>query len=467
MNEVPTDDDWLARYVRREISRYPVPASVMSPRRARSTSRESFSSKHLEPGLLVIASAAVIFVVAISSQVKPPAPTTQLSQTTSPNLGAYSSSLPSISQSSGSPTAVDLSTSMMFDIQTIGPCPERRDLGLSDCAEEDAPRVATVVLTAQTFDGAHERSVSIELLGFTEPKDLDRARPVAFPGELQEVIYSANDQDGGALRSVLLATGSHEERFRSEMLIQDAAYDPMMGNVVAAFVSRGERRDAGIWRIDLLTTKTRRIVPPRTDLDFARRVNGWIRRVFVTPDSRKVVSMDCMDASCEARVYDAETGEVVSASAGLRDDVIFGVTDDALVGVFDCSADPCRLGTVSLKDGSLSILRPPCPYVSGALTTLKGRGMLGLSVLDSSECDPGAVVAVDVETGSSYQVWRPTTRDARHLQAIQGGRGLGYAAPPGWIALGPGGGFSPAGGEAAKPLLLALDDGTVVPILAP
>lgn len=358
----------------------------------------------------------------------------------------------------------DLATFAWFDIDTNGPCPPSEVVdGLSACNEPDAPVEAVITLEAASLDGRYRRQLTFVLQGVQQPADLDRAHPTAFLGPESEVIYTANDGRGGALRSVDLDTGADVERFQSATLIQAAAYDTSTGTVIASMVAPDDRVDQGIWRIDIERQEASLLVGPRADLDFSVRQNGWTRRVFVSTGSALVVSLDCLDFACEARVYDPKTGAIEARSEGLRDEVVFGTTDQALIGVFDCPTQPCRISAVDLTDGTLTHLVSQCSYALAALADSAGNDML-LGVAGGAEpsCDANAVLAVEVDTGRSRSAWTARSETERQLQIIQRGPGLGYSAPSGWIALGPGGGFQSTPELVATPMLLDLASGRTV-----
>lgn len=466
------DDERIARYVRTAVSGYDVPTTIVGGvgRSRRRVGRSlSIASQATLVAIAVILSTAAVRLGAFDQRegadgVLAPSPVTA-----SPFTPASADASPSISSVPSEPARlVDLAKFAWFDIETVGPCPPpERVEGLSACNEPGAPAQAMVILEAASLDGRYRQDLIYELQGVDQPANLDRAHPFAFLGADGEVFYTANDKRGGALRSVRLSTGAQEERFRSEELIQAAAYDPGDGTVIASFVSADQRADRGIWRINLATEAASRIVGPRTDLDVALRANGWSRRVFITPDSRRIVSFDCIDMTCEARVFGAETGGLTAAAAGLRDEAVYGATDRALIGVFDCPQQPCRISALELDDGSLRQLVSQCTYAVAALAfgsdTAASLGIGGVAT--STTCDAAAVLAVDTETGQSRTAWTARSPTERQLQVIQRGPGLGYSAPAGWIALGPGGGFKPVAGEVADPVLLDLVDGGVIPIV--
>ena len=466
------DDEALARYVRDAVSRYEVPATI--GRGASAPRRE------LGHSLGMASKAAfVLIAVIVATAVIRPAPFDQREGTNG------SSALPSVNASPPAAASADASASeslvasdpagpvdlgrfFWFNIETVGPCPPTESVeGMSACAEPGAPILATIKFEAGSLDGRHRKNLTFALEGVDQPADLRRARPSAFLGADGEVFYTANDERGGALRSVKLSTGAHTERFRSEELIQSAVYDRVDGTVIATLVSAGERRDRGIWRLDLATGSASRIIEPRTDLDFTLRADGWSREVFLTPDSRRIVSLDCVDRSCEARVFEAKTGALATTATRLRNEEVHGVTDRALIGLFDCPQRPCRITALGLDDGSLKPLVSPCAHGLAALAAGSGAAAsLGIGAVGDSTCDTHAVLAVETETGKPRTAWIARSPGERQLQIIQRQPYLGYSAPDGWIMLGPGGGFKPATvDETADPILLDLVHGGVVALV--
>lgn len=469
------DDEALDRYVRDTVSRYDVPPTMLgrgSPSRRRAGQSMRIVSQGALMAVAIILVGAAIRVGPFSQRGESIGVEGSSSVPSSWIVPASANASPSASPlSSESVGAVDLAAFAWFDLAVVGPCPpeEQGGQGLSSCTEPGAPVLATVILEAASLDGRHRRDLTFELRGVDQPADLGRARPFGFMGADGEVFYTANDERGGALRSMNLSTGGHEERFRSDELIQAAAYDNVDGTVIASYVSVDQRGDRGIWRINLATAAASRIVEPRSDLDISRRANGWTRNVWITPDSRRIVSLDCIDTKCEARVYDAETGALAATAAGLRDEAIYGVTDRDLIGVFDCPQQPCRISALELDNGLLRPLVSPCGYAVAALAAgSDAAAVLGVGAVGAATCDLAAVLAVETETGRSRTAWTGQSPTERQLQIIQRGPGLGYSAPAGWIALGPGGGFKPATtDEVADPILLDLIHGGVLALVTP
>lgn len=454
-----TGDHLVAVYVRRIVSSYPLPKSLKDP--------TSFSPRTPRRSPLtaarVLATAALFFTLAVLIgpeliRINPPPDRAVSGVALSP---------PDASSERGTPEAAvpDLRDFAMFDIDVVGPCPPNATGdGMSECAEPGAPSLATILLRAATLDGKSRQFLAVELQGITHPADLDRSRPVAFLGGEDRILFSANDSTGGVIRSLSLSTGSNEVRFRSDYLIQDAVYQAQDDDIIAALVTPDERKDAGIWRLDLDSGGASEISRARPDLDVSRRPDGWTRRLFLAPDSSLLVSLDCTDKECEAQVQDVRTAAVTATVRGIREDSVYGATEADLIGIFRCPAYPCPVSALSLADASIRPLVVPCREAPAALSGGRRGALLAIGMAQVGSCDTTSVLAVDTETAEARIAWQARSPEERQLQIIQRGPGLGYSVPDGWIALGPGGGFAPASGETADAMLVSLTPGGAPPI---
>jgi hypothetical protein len=456
------DDDEIARRIRRTVAGYEVPGSiangvVLRPRRQDGL-RIAVPATFVVLAILILSnlSRGIVDRSDAGSGATPAgSPGATLEQT--PSLGT---------QSVAVPTQPDLRAYAWFSLQTLGPCPAGEDSqGMSACNYPPAPETATVYLTGSTLDGGAGGSTSYELPGMDTPSDLERARSVAFLGGDDEILYTANGSNGGSLRSLDLGTGDDREWLRIRDLIQDAVYDPSSGSVLATTVTVQGRADAGIWRLPLDGDAAVMLVAAREDLDITRRPDGWSRRIFLTPDSGRLIALDCVDFFCDARVFDPKDGRFVSSAADLRDETIYGATNGSLVGIFDCPKHPCRISAMAVESGALESVFEPCVEAGAALAPpTEGGERLAYGAAAGDDCHLGAVSSVDLETKKARPIWSADSSKELALQIVERGPGLGYSAPPGWVAVGPGGGFVAEAGEEATAILLNLADGRVLPL---
>lgn len=393
----------------------------------------------------------------VGTTVLTPSPTLAPSPVLSPT--AAPTSAPAAS------AGIDLALYAWFDISARGPCPNGVvSEPLSDCADPGAPTLATITLEAATFDGRYHRTVNRTLAGVSEPEQFEL--PDAVLGHGAVLFYTANDSNGGSVRSLALVDGADVEVFRSADLVTAVAYDSPDGSLLVALVSAGKRVDRGVWRVDPATGAAMQVVRARTDLDMTRRANGWHRRIYVAPGGDRLVTLDCMDGTCDARVIDARTGAQVSDATDLRDELVYGITANELVGIFDCSQRPCRISALDLETGALTPLVTSCEGSSAALAEGGQQpALLGVGPAPGT-CAAGTVSSVSTDARATNTVWTATGSDTE-LLVVERNAGLGYSAAPGWIALGPGGGIRPATGETAAARLLDLTTGRTVAILLP
>lgn len=455
-------DDEIARRIRQTVAGYDVPDPIVSgiPPRPRGENGLRFAV----PATLVVV--AILLFANLSRGVidrRGDGPgATQVASSGAELTPALSTPL------MAAPAPPDIQAYSWVNVQTIGPCPVGEvSQGMSACGIPAPPRLATVQLTASALDGGQRWSTSRELAGMEAPSDLARARSVAFPGAAGEVLYTANESNGGSIRSLDLMTGVDRERLRTRDLIQTAVYDASNGTVIAATVTPDERVDAGIWRLTLDSDASEPVAGPREDLDMSRRANGWSRRIHLTPDSRRLVSLDCADFSCEARVFDMVSSGLVSSAAGLRDDAVFGTTNDSLIGILDCPSHPCRISALALEIGALESVFDPCIEARAALASPDDEAnFLAYGAVAGEQCDVAAVSSVNLLAATARRIWTAASPNDRALEIVQRGPGLAYSAPPGWVALGPGGGFLAESGAGGTAILLNLSDGRTIPIMS-
>lgn len=448
------DEAEIGRRVRETVAAFEVPTSLIQgtfPRRPRRTDglRTALTAT---VGLL-----AIVAVANLSGPASQPAATP---------IGSPTASFVQATDGSAPATLPDIGEFTWFTVETIGPCPvEEQSAGMSACNEASAPRLAKVFVEAASLDGRGRVSTSIELSGVDRPSELERVKSVAFLGTTNQVLYTTNDSNGGAIRSLELSTGADSERLRTRDLIQDAVYDPRSDSVLAAMVAGNDRADAGIWRLTLDSDAAERLVAPGNEQEASARGEGWSRRLFLTPDSKLFVSLDCGNGLCDARVFDSEDGSHVSSAAGLRDETVFGLTTNALVGILDCPERPCRVSAMALATGVLNNVFEPCDEAGAALAAAgeDDTARLAYGAVAAERCVLGDVSAIDVQARSVRPIW--TSVSSPNLAIVERGPGLGYSAPPGWVAIGPGGGFVAQAGEVATPLLLNLGDGRTIPLM--
>ncbi len=459
------DDEAIGRNTRKAMARYEVPSSTLAG-----------SSRHPGAGdaIGVVARAAFVVVIAVlvltvvrplwgqqgvGTTVPTPSPTLAPSPVLSPTAAPTSAPATSV--------GIDLALYAWFEISAGGPCPNGVvSEPLSDCLDPGAPTLATITLEAATLDGRYGRTVERTLAGVSEPEQLERAQPRAVLGDGAVVFYTANDANGGSVRSLTLVDGADVEVFRSVDLVTAVANDESDGSLLVALVSAGKRVDRGVWRVDPATGTALQVVEARTDLDMTRRANGWQPRIYLAPGGDRLVTLDCMDWTCEARVIDARTGTQVSDATGLRDEEVYGISANELVGIFDCPQRPCPISALDLGTGALAPLVTSCEGSSAAIAEGGQQpALLGVGPVPAT-CAAGSVSSVSTDAGATNTVWTATGSDTG-LLVVERNAGLGYSAAPGWIALGPGGGIRPATGETVAARMLDLTTGMTVAIVLP
>jgi hypothetical protein len=218
----------------------------------------------------------------------------------------------------------------------------------------------------------------------------------------------------------------------SDDVIRRATLAPDGRTVFEMRVDRATRADLGIWRRSLVGPGAveRVLGPIAPDERFGRTFTTGFTW---SQDGRGLAVRSCGEVACRVRVLEPATGRhrlVADPSLG---DVV-GLDADRIVTHAACRGLPCPLVSVSLVDGSRTVLEP----------------LAGLATMTTMADGTSRVVfergatrlrAMALDGGAAQNVGE--LRDGERLVAAEDRSGSGAAVPPGWISLAEGGRVAP------------------------
>ena len=369
---------------------------------------------------------------------------------------------PSPPISAGSPSSgPDLGTLGWFLMTSSAGCPKSYGPE-SPCSNPAYPRTAQLLLTAGLMNGQDVRTVRRELPGILDPSNLNRAYPVAWMSGSTAVMYSLFDGNVTELHRLDIGSGIDETVITIHDPIYKAVVQQSTGMAYLSLVDAKTKHDAGIYVLEPGGTAPTRIVAPRTNLAFDIAANPWERDLFLTPDGARLAVLDCQDRRCDLTTYLTSTGSEDGATKGLSQGIVYGITNSELVGDFVCSGGTCSTVALPLGSGASRTIPVGCGVGLGAVIETEAGGEVAVFVTRGPDCSatPGLRVwtaatgklrAITQDLGSGPGVLGPAARAANQ----------NYAAPAGWLLLGPGGQLLPGSSDPDPVLLNVSDDRTI------
>jgi hypothetical protein len=265
------------------------------------------------------------------------------------------------------------------------------------------------------------------------PRQLDMA-PESFASGPVGGLVLAGEDDGAVSRLRLLdltrdcATAVADE----QAVIRSAVLDPDGRSILEHRVERTTRADLGVWRRSIGGSAVRVLEGLGADPELGPT---FVTDLVVATDGRLVVSSCALEA-CRVRVLDPATGDVVllrGTGPGL------GVTGDDVVVRAACPGLPCPVEAVDLATGRRATLAER----AGAAAL---GGPAGADLVYEAAGDRVAVLGIS--TGR-----RGAARTAGGVPLPAGSTAsAGAEAPPGRMALAPGGRPGPTTMRAFDPI---------------
>jgi hypothetical protein len=321
----------------------------------------------------------------------------------------------------------------------------------------DEDSLAGFELEVGTLDGRLTNRISKRFGPLTPAESFRGALPVAAGPFGDLVVYAFWDGSESELRAVSVLTGEDRLLLRRNEIVHAVAMSARDRVVYFVGVDPKTRQDLGIFRLSVTQ-------PDQVGLfwsDAAQKPPGdadqiW-KRLWVTPDGAQLVAIDCPRA-CRAESF--LVGPAASqGSFELEAGDVVGVTNDAIVTVFECSP-PCPATAHQLHGGDSRKIGVFCE--SGILVLVDGRAALVTDWPIQTRCDadPYIVGRSSLEDDNKSAVLKSDTRE--RLIVAQNVR-QGFAPPEGWFLIGPRGGLAtPRDGPLVAPWLVRAEDGIVV-----
>ena len=380
------------------------------------------------------------------------------SASTPPNSVAISPS-PAATEVVIAPSTPDLSQLGWFSMKAYFGCAKSAGAttteAIDPCADPGYPRDAGWKLTVGLFNG-QRRTLEKSFQGVRDPAVFWRAMPFGAMVGNDTVLFGYFNGRQSELSLHTVSPPSDELLFQSDRPISAAVMHLASGRFYAALVEPDGRRDAGIWVGRQGDSDTKLLVAPRSDVAADQQINGWERSLYLTPDGSRLAIVDCQNRVCDVRIHDAQSGALLVERPDLRQDVVFGITDTALYGIFSCPTRPCGISALSLTSGELA----PLP-VTGCAT---GTGVVGsvelnrpalFLTIQSPDCGGRTVVLVFDQAVPAVPTAELAGEQGAELVPITSG--LGYTSPPGWALVGIGGEMVPVEPDGPGPWLLPID----------
>ncbi len=340
----------------------------------------------------------------------------------------------------------------------------------SPCSNASEPRNASFTLTVGTLAGTSRVVVRRD---FGQPAgnlDYWRAEPFAFMSGPDSVVYGFWDGSHSELHRVSVTSGRDALLLRGSRPIYRAAADRQTGRTYLSLVYAVNRHEAGIWVLEPGAKAAELLVKHRADLASDRVMNGWERRLEVTPDGDLLDVVDCEARVCEQRAYETRLGRLLVDEPKSAPQIeLFGVANGQLFGGTASGGD-ARVEYQSVGGGPWRDVPVHGCAVDGKVALDADENPLLLLDLGSGTCDAGSteLVAFDPVDFSTRTILGADTGGADHsARVVPTTPFQGYAAPLGWTLVAPDGELrSPSAGKAgsAPPALVRLSDGFSIPL---
>lgn len=208
--------------------------------------------------------------------------------------------------------------------------------------------------------------------GRTAVVELPVESSVAEPiGDL--LVYTeAPAGEPSSIYALDLASGCEARLATDDQVVRSAVIDPAGSALYVHSVSRVGRDDLGVSRIDLLTGRPQRVLPPLSESDVIGPTFGTGLHWSSGGDALAVQS--CGFSSCRTRVLDVASGDVATYDA-MGQGQFIGLTAHHLITYADCPGLPCDVLTARRPAGEVATL------ATGALTAALVRDANGRDVL--------------------------------------------------------------------------------------
>jgi hypothetical protein len=364
--------------------------------------------------------------------------------------------------------ALDLSTRPWYTMSAIGGCPANAPAEpLSACSGGGPSRPGYLELFAGTLDGRTRVHVN-RSLPVSAGLWVGRGSLPSGSGPYgTKILYWLYDGTQSELHVADAVSGRDDTVLTTRAVIYGAVLDPASGAVYYNPLDASSRHDLGVWRLDAGATAPTFLVPPASHAYTGSQ--QWDRQLLLTPDGTRLVVRDCENLSCAVAVYRTDDGALVATATGL--DTVYGATDTELIVGLGCGSG-CAVGAVDLASGRVrTVTSDACAASGGGVlgASSDGSPVLLVSASTAAGCgDDGAVLSVDLTTGSVGTVWAgaapKASGDGLVLAPVMDGY-QGYVTPAGWGLLAPGGNLAWTNHTGSLvPLLVSLSGGTELPL---
>lgn len=193
------------------------------------------------------------------------------------------------------------------------------------------------------------------------------------------VYTSFTPADGSAVHLIDLSSGCETKITRSAEIVRSALLDPSGSAVYVHSVTREQRLDNGVERIDNSTGQGTLVVPPLPPSDTFGPIFGT--QLAWSLDGSALAVQSCGFEACLTRVLDIGSGALATFDVPGQGALI-GLTVEHLVTYAACAGLPCAVLSTDLPSGSSTVLADeawsasfsPASYGQGVLTIETAAG---------------------------------------------------------------------------------------------
>lgn len=220
-----------------------------------------------------------------------------------------------------------------------------------------------------SLDGASGRLAHIDL-----PAESSVADPLG-----SAVVYTVAPVDASSEVYVLDADSGCDSRLaQSSEVIRSAIISGAGDAIYLHSVSRAQRNDLGVTRIDLASGEATLVVPPLPpSADFGPTFGTELRW---NTERNALLVQSCGFSSCRSRVLDPASGRIASYDHAGQGELI-GLTASHLLTYAACGGLPCDVLSTELSTGTVSTLSTSA-FAASLIGDTTGRYVLRIETVD-------------------------------------------------------------------------------------
>ncbi|CAN5774052.1 hypothetical protein BH24CHL5_BH24CHL5_06990 [soil metagenome] len=163
------------------------------------------------------------------------------------------------------------------------------------------------------------------------------------------IVYALSTATGSEIHLLDISTGCDTILARPDDIVRSAVLDPSGSAVFFHSVTRPERSDAGVVRIDLLSGAANTVVPALVRSD--DREPTFMTELRFSLDGSALAVHSCGFETCRTRILDLFAGKVTAYDASGNGPLI-GLTRRHLVTFAACGGPPCSITSTDRQTGA-------------------------------------------------------------------------------------------------------------------